>query len=88
MTRSQLRGLYSEEKRRIRDSEIAATVDWIGEFMMIAATEGRLRCQVNILSTPVLARDRRAVIEGLQTRFPDVTFWISSGASFLLIDWA
>jgi hypothetical protein len=88
MTRSQLRGLYSEEKRRIRDSEIAATVNWISEVMMIAATEGRLRCQVNILSTPVLARDRRVVIEGLQARFPDVTFWISSGASFLLIDWA
>ncbi len=88
MTRKELRALYSEEKRRIRDAEIAATVDWISEIMVIAATEGKLRCQINILTTPVLAQNRRAVIEGLQARFSDVTFWISSGASFLLIDWA
>jgi hypothetical protein len=88
MTRHQLRGLYSEAQRQVRVREVAATVDWIGGIMIATATEGRLRCQISVIATPVLARDRRLVIEGLQARFPDVTFWISSSAHYLLIDWA
>ena len=88
MTRQQLRGLYSEAQRRQRDREIAATVEWIGSTMIAAATDGLLRCTISVLATPVLARDRRAVVDGLQARFPDVLFWISSSANYLLIDWA
>jgi hypothetical protein len=88
MTRQQLRSLYSEAQRAQRAREIAATVDWIGGVMIAAATEGQIRCQISILATPVLARDRHMVIDALQSRFPDVTFWISSSATYLLIDWA
>ena len=87
MTRQQLRSLYSEAQRQQRAREVAATVDWIGSIMIAAATDGRLRCQISVLAPPVLAHDRRAVVDGLQARFPDVTFWISSSANYLLIDW-
>jgi hypothetical protein len=87
MTRHQLRSLYPEAQRRIRDLEVAATVNWIGDIMIAAATDGQLRCQISVVATPVLARDRHAVVKGLQERYPDVTFWISSSANYLLIDW-
>jgi hypothetical protein len=88
MTRQQLRGLYSEAQRIQRDREVQATADWISGIMIATATDGRIRCQISMVATPVLARDRHAVITRLQKRFPDVLFWISSSANYLLIDWA
>jgi hypothetical protein len=88
MTRRQLRALYPEDQARQRAAEIADTVNWISGLMIDAATAGKLQCSVSVLATPVLARDRRSVIEELMYRFPDTTFWISSSAAYLLIDWS
>jgi hypothetical protein len=88
MTRRQLRALYPEEQARQRAAEVAETVELISGQMIDEATAGKIRCSVSVLATPVLARDRHAVVDALMRRFPDTTFWISSSAAYLLIDWS